>query len=63
MLKLIIERYEASIRGAILEVIKWVDKHLAIKYSEHEVFHIYDLLQDEVKAATLIIMVKGQHAG
>ena len=63
MLKSIIERYEATIRGAIPEAIEWVDKHIATKYSEHEVFHIYDLLQDEAKAATLIVMVKGRRTG
>jgi len=44
VIRLIMESYKAASRGAILEVIKWVDKYIVVKYLECQVFHIYDLL-------------------
>ena len=38
------ERFEAASRGAIPEVIEWVDMYIAAKYSEREIFRIYNLL-------------------
>jgi len=57
------ERFKAASRGAIPEAIKWVDMHIAVKYSEREIFRIYDLLQDEVKAAVLTVMAEERRAG
>jgi hypothetical protein len=62
-MKSIMESYEASRRGAIPEAIEWVDKHIAAKYTERKVFRIYDLLQDEAKAAALTAMVEERRPG
>jgi hypothetical protein len=63
VMKSIMESYEAARKGAIPEAIEWVDKYIAAKYSEREVFRIYDLLQDEAKAAALTAMVEERRAG
>ena len=63
MMKSVMESYEAASRGAIPEAIEWVDKHIATEYSQREVFRIYDLLQDEAKAATLTAMVEERRSG
>jgi len=63
VMRSIMESFEATSRGALPEAIKWVDKHIAAKYPEREVFHIYDLLQDEAKAAALTVMAEERRAG
>jgi hypothetical protein len=59
----IMESFEAASRGAIPEAIEWVDKHIATNYPEREVFRIYDLLQNEAKAAALTAMAEERRAG
>jgi len=63
VMRSIMESFEATSRGAIPEAIEWVDKHIAAKYPEREVFRIYDLLQDEAKAAALTAMAEERRAG
>ena len=63
VMTLMMERSKAASRGAILEAIEWVDMHIAVKYLEREIFRIYDLLQDEAKAAALTVMAEERRAG
>ena len=63
VMRSIMESFEATSRGALPEAIKWVDKHIAAKYPEREVFRIYNLLQDEAKAAALTAMAEERRAG
>jgi len=62
VITLMMERFKAASRGAIPEAIKWVDIYIVVKYSEREIFRIYDLLQDEVKVAALTAIAKERRA-